>query len=207
MLHGASFSLRLDKPVLLIDSPWMISPGEHTVWDQNPCSAETSRMWNTIAESKARLLERCGGCRVIIEGLVHGGFTDQIFMSPLRELSNSGAVAPKRVAHILNTYVLLFSSGLCSTNPRRCFRRTQRIFPRQTAQEWPSCVKKAEREPLDHSCQMPGDAFGRELCAESESSQRAEKVLADAMPTRYRPGTEDSKLLDSTGVSWMVVIC
>ena len=33
------------------------------------------------------------------------------------------------------------------------------------------------------------------------------KELADAIPTMYRPGTEDSKLLDRTGVSWMVEIC
>jgi hypothetical protein len=139
VLHGATFSdPRLDKPVLLIDSPWMISPGEHP---DNPRLAETSRMWNMIAESKMRLLERCGGIRVTISGLVHADFTDQIFMSPLRRFSCSGSVAPKRVAHILNTYVLAFFQQTLLDKPSSLLSQDAKDFPETAVQEWPSCVK------------------------------------------------------------------
>jgi hypothetical protein len=139
VLHGATFSdPRLDKPVLLIDSPWMISPEEHP---DNPRLAETSRMWNIIAESKMRLLERCGGIRVTISGLVHADFTDQIFMSPLRRFSCSGSVAPKRVAHILNTYVLAFFQQTLLDKPSSLLSQDAKDFPETAVQEWPSCVK------------------------------------------------------------------
>jgi dienelactone hydrolase len=138
VLHGAAFLHGLDKPVVLIDSPWMITPGEHT---DNPRLAETSRMWNILAESKMRLLERCGGVRIIIDGLVHHDFTDQIFMSPLRRLSGSGSVAPKRVAHILNTYVLAFFEQSLLDKPTSLFSPDAKDFPEATVQEWRSCVK------------------------------------------------------------------
>jgi dienelactone hydrolase len=149
VLHGGAASHGLDKPVLLIDSPWMLSPGKHTeIWAPKTLGdvrvAETSQLWNTIAESKAKLLERCGGYRVIIEGLGHGGFTDQIFMSPLRKLSNAGSVAPKRAAHILNTFVLAFFEQTLLDRPSTLFSRDAQDFPEVTVQEWHPCVQKAE---------------------------------------------------------------
>jgi dienelactone hydrolase len=149
VLHGAAASHGLDKPVLLIDSPWMISPGEHTeIWAPKNLGdarvSETSQLWNTIAESKARLLERCGGYRVIIEGLGHGGFTDQIFMSPLRKLSNAGSVAPKRAAHILNSFVLAFFERTLLDRPSTLFSQDAQDFPEVTVQEWHPCVQKVE---------------------------------------------------------------
>jgi dienelactone hydrolase len=146
VLHGAAASHGLDKPVLLIDAPWMISPGEHTeVWAPKMLGdarvAETSRLWNTIAESKARMLERCGGHRVIIAGLGHGGFTDQVFMSPLRKLSSAGSVPPKRAAHILNTYVLAFFQQTLLDKPSPLLSPDAKDFPEATVQEWRPCVK------------------------------------------------------------------
>jgi len=146
VLHGAAASHGLDKPVLLIDAPWMISPGEHTaIWAPKILGdarvAETSRLWNTIAESKVRLLEQCGGGRIIIEGLGHGGFTDQIFMSPLRKLSSAGSVPPKRVAHILNTYVLAFFRQTLLDEPAPLLLQNTEDFPEVTVQEWRPCVK------------------------------------------------------------------
>ena len=134
VLHGATASNgRLNKPLLLIDSPWLISPSEHP---DNPRLAETSRMWNIIAESKMRLLERSGGIRVTINGLGHHDSTDQIFMSPLRRLSGSGSVAPKRVAHILNTYVLAFFQQTLLDTPSSLFSPGAKDFPEATVQEW-----------------------------------------------------------------------
>jgi hypothetical protein len=102
-------------------------PGDHS---GNPRLAETSSMWNIIAESKIKLLERCGGVRIIIDGLAHHDFTDQILMSRLRRLSSTGVVPPKPIAHVLTTFVLAFSSRLCLLNRVRFFRRVQRTFPR-----------------------------------------------------------------------------
>jgi dienelactone hydrolase len=138
VLHGAAFSHGLDKPLALIDSPWMITPGEHA---ENPRLAETSRMWNIIAESKARLLERCGGFRIIIDGLEHHDSTDQIFMSPLRRLSGTGSVAPERVALILNTYVLAFFQLTLLDKPTSLLSQGAKDFPEVTVQEWHPCVK------------------------------------------------------------------
>jgi dienelactone hydrolase len=138
VLHGAAFSHGLNKPILLIDSPWMIDPGEHS---EDVRTAETSRMWNILAESKARLLQQCGGIRIILEGLVHADFTDQIFMSPLRRYSETGSVAPRRVAHILNTYVLAFFQQTLLDKPSSLFTQDAKDFPEATVQVWPSYVE------------------------------------------------------------------
>ena len=137
VLHGAAAAHGLNKPILMIDSPWMITPGEHT---EDPRLAETSRLWNIIAESKARLLERCGGVRIIVDGMVHADFTDQIFMSPLRRLSCRGSVAPKRVAHILNTYVVSFFQQTLLDQPSSVFSVGVREFSEATVREWRACV-------------------------------------------------------------------
>jgi len=138
VLHGASFLHGLDKPILMMDSPWMIDPGEHP---DDARLAETSRMWNIIAEAKMRLLERCGGLRISIDGLAHHDFTDQIFMSPLRRLSGSGSVAPKRVSHIANTYVLAFFEQTLLDKPSPLLSPDAKDFPEATVQEWRPCVK------------------------------------------------------------------
>jgi dienelactone hydrolase len=138
VLHGAAAAHGLDKPVLLIDTPWIIATGEPS---DNPRLDEASRMWNIIAESKTRLLERCGAARITIDGLVHADFTDQIFMSPLRRLSCSGSVAPKRVAQILNTYILAFFQQTLVDKPSTLFSQNAKEFPEVTLQEWRPCAK------------------------------------------------------------------
>jgi dienelactone hydrolase len=138
VLHGAAFLHGLDKPILMIDSPWMFVPDEHT---DDARLAETSRMWNIIAESKSRLLEQCGGLRILIQGLAHHDFTDQIFMSPLRRLSGRGSVAPKRIAHIVTIYVLAFFQQTLLDRPSSLFSGTGKEFPEVTVHVWPVCVK------------------------------------------------------------------
>jgi dienelactone hydrolase len=146
VLHGASAIHGVDKPVLMIDAPWMISPAQHIeIWSpkslDNTHKAETTQLWTTIAESKARLLERWGGVQVIIHGLGHFDFMDQIFMSPLRRFSGTGELAPKRVAHIVNTYVVAFFQQTLLDKPSSLLSQNTKDFPEVTVQEWHPGVK------------------------------------------------------------------
>lgn len=146
VLHGAAAAHGVDKPVLLMDAPWMLSPGKHTEgWApkaaDNTRVAETSQLWNTIAESKARLLERCGGILVVIEGLGHFDFMDQIFMSPLHRFSLAGSVPPKRLAHIVNSYLVAFFEQTLLDKPSPLFRDGAQDFAEVTVQEWRPCAK------------------------------------------------------------------
>jgi dienelactone hydrolase len=149
VLHGAAASDGLNKPVLLIDAPWMLSPGKYTaLWApetlDNARKAETAQLWDTIAESKARLLEICGGIQIIIEGLGHHDFMDQIFMSPLRRLSQAESLAPKRVAHIVTTYVLAFLQQTLLDKPTSIFTPGVADFQEVTVQECRASLKQSE---------------------------------------------------------------
>jgi dienelactone hydrolase len=146
VLHGAAAVHGLDKPVLLMDAPWMLSPGQFTEnWApksaDNTLVAETSQFWNTIAASKARLLEKCGGILVVIEGLGHFDFMDQIFMSPLHRFSLAGSVPPKRLAHIVTTYIAAFFQQTLLDKPSPLFSDGAKDFAEVTVQEWRPCMK------------------------------------------------------------------
>jgi dienelactone hydrolase len=146
VLHGESASHGVDKPVLMIDAPWMVSPAEHiAIWSPKSLDAthraETTQLWTTIADSKARLLERCGGIRVVIEGLGHFDFMDQIFMSPLRRFSGTGELAPKRVAHIVNTYIVAFFEQTLLDKPSSLLSQNTKEFPEVSVREWRPSVK------------------------------------------------------------------
>jgi dienelactone hydrolase len=141
VLHGSAAAYGLDKPVMLIDSPWILSLGGDPA---NPRLDQTSQFWTLIDNSKVRMLELCGGIRVVIDGLVHADFTDQTFMSPLRRLSWRGSVPPKRVAHILNTYILAFFQQTLLDKPSTLFSQDAKDFPEVTFEEWLPCVKEAD---------------------------------------------------------------
>jgi hypothetical protein len=114
VLHGSVAVHGLDKPFLFIDSRWMVTPDEVDA-NANIRDIETTKMWKDIADLKTNLLSRCGGMRVIVEGIGHADFSDQIFMSPLRRLSHAGVVPPKQVARIINAYcVAFFRQTLCN---------------------------------------------------------------------------------------------
>jgi dienelactone hydrolase len=138
VLHGAAAADGVDKPLLLIDSQWIVAQGEPS---SNPRLDETSQFWNRIANSKTRMLERCGGIRIVIDGLVHTDFTDQIFMSPLRRISWSGSLAPKRVAHLLNTYALAFFQHTLLDKPSTLLSQNVKDFPEVRVQDWDACLK------------------------------------------------------------------
>ena len=119
VVHGASAKLGVDKPLMMIDSPWMADPKvnedrwhgrvvETEVEWRVTATRESTTMWNSIAEAKDAILRRCGGMRLVIAGLGHADFTDQIFMSPMRRFSQAGILNPLRVYAIVNTYVRAF---------------------------------------------------------------------------------------------------
>jgi dienelactone hydrolase len=135
VLHGSAAVHGLRKPLMLIDSPWMVAPSEET-GDEDIGKAETKRLWKTIADTKAHVLIRTGGFRVIIEGISHPDFSDQIFMSPWRRLSHAGLVPPKRVALILNAYIVaFFRQTLCNVEERILVQGAQ-SFPEARLIAW-----------------------------------------------------------------------
>lgn len=149
VLHGAAASHGLNKPVLLIDAPWMLSPGKYTdQWAPDSLDkaikAETAQLWDTVAEAKARMLEISGGVQMIIDGLGHHDFMDQIFMSPLRRLSKADSLAPKRVARIVTTYVLAFLEQTLLGKPTSIFTPGAGEFNEVTVLETRASLKQAE---------------------------------------------------------------
>jgi dienelactone hydrolase len=149
VLHGAAAAHGLNKPVLLIDAPWMLSPGKYTaLWAPESLDsarkAETALLWDTIAEAKARMLEICGGIQIIIDGLGHHDFMDQIFMSPMRRLSQAESLAPRRVAHIVTTYVLAFLQQTLLDKPTSLFTPGAADFREVTVLERRTCMKQVE---------------------------------------------------------------
>jgi dienelactone hydrolase len=149
VLHGAAAAHGLNKPVLLIDAPWMLSPGKYTdLWApetlDKTVKAETAQLWDTVAEAKARMLEISGGVQMIVKGLGHHDFMDQIFMSPLRRLSKAESLAPKRVARIVTTYVLAFLEQTLRDKPTSLFTPGPADFQEVTVLEPRATFRQAE---------------------------------------------------------------
>jgi hypothetical protein len=93
-------------------------------------------MWQSLADAKARMLSRCGGTRVILEGIGHSDFCDEIFLSPLRRYSRVGSIPRKRVALILNAYtVAFFQQTLCNVEEPILAQGAQ-PFPEAAVKIW-----------------------------------------------------------------------
>jgi dienelactone hydrolase len=135
VLHGDSIKLGLQKPLMLIDSKWMVDPYENV--DNDPRVSETAKMWNSIAEAKGGTLSRYGGMRVVIEGIGHVDFTDQIHMSPFRWLSRAGSLPPARVARILNEYIVAFFRQTLCDEQQFILEEGSKPFPEATLTVWP----------------------------------------------------------------------
>jgi dienelactone hydrolase len=143
VLHGATATDGLNRPLMLIDAPVTSqfaqgeSPadGVESSW-RTVAYEDSKRMWKSIAEAKARVLANHGGYRVFIKGLGHDDFTDQIFMSPLRRFSYRGALPPKRVASILSTYALAFFRQTLLDMPSPLLSEESQPFPEATLQVW-----------------------------------------------------------------------
>jgi dienelactone hydrolase len=133
-LHG------LDKPFMFLDCP-LKGPPYEVEEGADLRAVETAGLWKRTADTKALLLSRCGGIRVLVEGIGKSDFYDQIFMSPLRKLSRVGSVPRKRVALILNSYVLAFFQQTLLDKPSSLFSQDAKDFPEATVQEWRSCAK------------------------------------------------------------------
>ncbi len=136
VLHGSAAKHGLDKPLMLIDSPWMVSPDQHEN-EEDPRLAETSRLWKVIAETKASILARCGGIRLIIEGIGHANFSDVGFMSPLRRFSHVEGMPHKVIAGILNAYTLAFFEQTLLDKPSPLLAERAPHFPGASLTIWP----------------------------------------------------------------------
>jgi hypothetical protein len=132
---------------MLIDSPWMVDPLANdddwlgrVVDESVPWSAvandESQKMWKSIADTKAAALATTGGYRVMLKGMGHPDFTDQIFMSPLKRFSQAGAVAPARAAQILNAYVLAFFQETLLDAKSALLLEETKPFPEATLETW-----------------------------------------------------------------------
>ncbi|WP_260705478.1 alpha/beta hydrolase family protein [Edaphobacter flagellatus] len=85
----------VDPQHLLVNSP---VPAEHV-------NAELD-----IRDEKNVLssLERFGGYRLVIDGALHGDFTDQPLVSPFRRITHTGPIKPARMEMIVRDYALAF---------------------------------------------------------------------------------------------------
>lgn len=148
VLHGGAAKHGWEKPLMLIDSPWMVSPDEHKN-EEDTRLAETARLWKIIADTKASVLARCGGFRVIIEGIGHANFSDVGFMSPLRRFSQAGAAPQRRIAQILNAYALAFFRQTLLDEPSPLLSESAQAFPEAALTIWPGPAM--EMKILEHS--------------------------------------------------------
>jgi hypothetical protein len=147
VVHGVTAKDGLDKPVLFLDTPWMVDPldSRHSwlggvIDPALPWAAivneETPRMWKGIANSKVASLSRYGGFRLLVEGMHHFDFTDRIFMSPLRRYSQAGSLPPKRVAAIVNAYTSAFFQQILLDIPSPLLMEESQLFSEATLQIW-----------------------------------------------------------------------
>jgi hypothetical protein len=75
-----------------------------------------------------------------VDGVFHTGFSDQIFMSPLRILTRAGSVPPERVALIVNTYsVAFFRQTICDVE-EPILSEDVKLFPEVTLKTWQRSV-------------------------------------------------------------------
>jgi dienelactone hydrolase len=141
VLHGSTAVHGLDKPFMIIDSGWIESwKGKEEEEFANPRDADTARMWKSIADAKSEVLSRCGGMQVIVKGIGHADFSDQVYLSPLRRFSSAGSVPRKRVATILGTYIVaFFRKTLCNVEETILAEGAQ-PFPEATLSVWQESV-------------------------------------------------------------------
>jgi dienelactone hydrolase len=150
VLHGAAAIHGVEKPILMIDSNWLAVPGSSSDGLYTPgadarapwriqADKESQQLWQSIAAAKTALLDRCGGYHLVVDGLGHSDFTDQIFMSPFRKLSHTGPVPPKRVAAILNAYLLAFFQQTLLGEPSPLLERDSQPFAEATIKQWIAC--------------------------------------------------------------------
>jgi dienelactone hydrolase len=135
VVHGKTAVEGLDKPVLLIDSEWMVTINQ-VAPDAQKRDVETTKLWNDIAETKDRLLTKCGGIRVVIDGAGHDDFSDQVFMSPLQKLTHAGNVPARRLANILNTYSVAFFKKTLSERDQPVLREDAGAFQEANLKVW-----------------------------------------------------------------------
>jgi dienelactone hydrolase len=135
VLHGVAAKDGLDKPFLLIDSP-LIAAWEDSDDATDIREYETAKMWKGIEDIKVDVLSRCGGMRLIIEGIGHADFSDQVYLSPLRRFSAAGSVPRKRVARILGAYVLAFFQRTLCDIEGEILSEEARPFPEASLKIW-----------------------------------------------------------------------
>jgi predicted dienelactone hydrolase len=155
VIHGSVATAGLDKPFMFIDAPWIVAwkepenEGAEKIRDLEAArSRDTARMWTSIADAKDLILTRCGGIRVLFEGVCHWDFSDKIFMSPWRRLSHASSVPPQRVALILGTYIVaFFRQTLCNVEQTILIRGVQ-PFPETKLEIW-------ERTVIEENARQP----------------------------------------------------
>jgi hypothetical protein len=149
VFHGTVAADGLEKPLLLIDAPWLVNPlGEEHDWlggavDSSiswseQANRETRQRWTEISEKKMEVLARSGGLRAVVEGTGHFDFTDQIFLSPLRRLSCAGPIAPVRAAEIIRAYSLAFFQQTLLDIQSPLLKPDANIFSEVSLQVWKS---------------------------------------------------------------------
>jgi hypothetical protein len=99
----------------------------------------TREMYKWIAEAKASSLARFGGYEVI-QGISHDNFRDVSFMSPLRALSQSGRLGPRRAAKIINAYALAFFCQTLRNETADLLVDETRTFPEARLKLHPAAV-------------------------------------------------------------------
>jgi predicted dienelactone hydrolase len=140
VVHGSVALHGLDKPFMFLDCPLKGHPFEAEE-GADVRAIETAGLWQHMFATKDRLLSDCGGVRVLVDGIGKADFYDQIFMSPLRKLTLVGSVPRKRVARILNSYIVAFYQQTLLGRPSSLFSHGAKDFPEVTVEEWRPCVK------------------------------------------------------------------
>jgi dienelactone hydrolase len=137
VLHGSTAVHGLEKPFMIIDSAWIESwKGKENESSESIRDAETARMWKSIAAAKSDVLMRYGGMHVVVEGIGHADFSDQVYLSPLRRFSSAGSVPRKRVAKILGAYIVaFFRQTLCGIEEPILDEGAQ-PFPEAKLRDW-----------------------------------------------------------------------
>jgi len=86
----------------------------------------------------ARNLRANGGIQVIINGMSHINFSDDVLRSPLRRVTHGGAIDARRGLFLVNSLVVQFFGQFLAQRPAPLLATNTQPFPEARAEYWPA---------------------------------------------------------------------
>ncbi len=126
----------LAKPLMLMYEPYGL-PSAAQLHSTNPAARRIAEMNYRDIHSMSTDLGTYGGYQLHISNAEHMNFSDRPLYSPLRHLSEAGAIPAARAHLIIETYTLAFFSKLLKGAPEPILSTVPSPFPEVKFEVWP----------------------------------------------------------------------